>query len=471
MAIYSVAECGAAGDGNTLDTAAIQEALDRAGADGGGTVTVPPGTYRTGTLILRDHVCLEIGGGATLLGSDRLEDYPPTTPDDGDVTPHHLIYAEGAQGVTIRGPGAIKGNGPSFWLPPLHGSWKLARNPHRPSPMLDLRRCSDVRLCDVTLADAGGWTVQFRDCDRVWARGVRIVTPEFGPNNDGFDVCGCADVTIEGCHIQTSDDAIVAFPSPDRDCERLTVTGCVIATTCAAFKTYTDPGRAVRQLVFANSVVHRSSRMVGLYAGLGGLVEDVLISGLVGDTNSGLVLNRPIHLDAGTHHEPGPAVMRNIVVSGVACRTEGRVLVTAPEDTVLENVTLRDIQLTYTLIEDPQTAGGPYGGQMSIRTPEALAARAAVVAEGVRNLCVDNLMIHWPAEGTDGEEVAWHDGPRAANGVHEVFPPLVRTARPPMSAFWGRRIEGGLLRCPLARASTSEVAAVILDQCQMQEER
>ena len=464
MAGHSVTDYGAIGDGVTLATTAIQEAIDKVGADGGGVVVVPQGTYKTGTLRLRDHVTLEVGGGATLLGSDNLADYPPTTPDDGDVTPHHLIYADGVRHATIRGPGTICGNGPRFWLPPLHGSWSLAQNPHRPSPMLDLRRCSDLRIHDITLTEPGGWTVQFQDCDRVWARGVNIVTPKFGPNNDGFDICGCSDVLIEGCHIESSDDAIVVFPSKERDCERVTATGCTIATTCAAFKTYTHPGRAVRQLVLANSVVYRSSRIVALYAGQDGLVEDVTVTGIVGDTNSGLVLNRPIHLDAGTHAEPGPAIMRNIVVSGFACRTDGRVLLTAPEDTLLENVTLRDIHLTYPIIEDPQTAGGPYGGQMSIRTPDAVAARAAVVADGLRNLCIDNLMINWP---TEGSERGWHDGPRAANGVHEMFPPLDSRTLPPLSVFWGHNIDGGVLRCPLAHASAAGVEPVVLKACSM----
>lgn len=464
MADYAVTDFGAVGDGATLDTTPIQQALDKAGNDGGGVVTVPSGTYKTGTLLLRDHVTLEISGGATLLGSDNLDDYPPTTPDEGDVTPYHLIHADGVRHATIRGTGTIHGNGHAFWFPSLHGSWYVIENPRRPSPMLDLRRCSDIRIQDVTLTESGGWTVHFQDCDRVWAKGVRIVTPKFGPNNDGFDINGCADVLIEGCHIETSDDAIVMFPSGERDCERVTVTGCIIATTCAAFKTYTHPGRAVRQLVFANSVVYRSSRIVGLYAGLDGLVEDVMITGITGDTDSGLLLNRPIHLDAGTHAEPGPAVMRNIVISGFTCRTDGRVLMTAPADTRLENVTLRDVHLTYPIIEDPLTAGGPYGGQMSIRSPEVQTVRAAVVADGLRNLCLDNLMITWPADGSDQ---GWHDGPRAANGVHEMFPPLDRSTQPPFSAFWGRNIEGGVLRCPLVRASAAGVEPVVLDGCDL----
>ena len=57
-------------------TQAIQQAIDRCSASGGGRVVVPAGTFRIGTLILRDDVELHLCRGAVLLGSDRIEDYP-----------------------------------------------------------------------------------------------------------------------------------------------------------------------------------------------------------------------------------------------------------------------------------------------------------------------------------------------------------------------------------------------------------
>ena len=74
--IFSVRDFGANGDGATLDTRAIQAAIDACTAQSGGTVYFPPGTYLTGTLTLKDNVILHVGPNAKLLGSTSLADYP-----------------------------------------------------------------------------------------------------------------------------------------------------------------------------------------------------------------------------------------------------------------------------------------------------------------------------------------------------------------------------------------------------------
>src|SRR5579864_3200947 len=69
-------EFGAAGDGRTLDTHAIQQAIDACSANHGGIVYLSPGIYLSGTVELKSNVTLHLGAGATLLGSPNIEDYP-----------------------------------------------------------------------------------------------------------------------------------------------------------------------------------------------------------------------------------------------------------------------------------------------------------------------------------------------------------------------------------------------------------
>src|ERR1039457_7084608 len=76
----SVRDYAAAGDGTKLDTRALQAAIDACAAAGGGTVYFPPGSYLSGTLFLKSHITLHLDGGATLLGSTKLDDYPSTVP-------------------------------------------------------------------------------------------------------------------------------------------------------------------------------------------------------------------------------------------------------------------------------------------------------------------------------------------------------------------------------------------------------
>ena len=76
MNAISVRNFGATGDGVTLDTSAIQSAIDACTNMGGGTVYLPPGNYLTGTITLKDNVTLHLGPSAQLLGSTSLAEYP-----------------------------------------------------------------------------------------------------------------------------------------------------------------------------------------------------------------------------------------------------------------------------------------------------------------------------------------------------------------------------------------------------------
>jgi hypothetical protein len=414
---HDIARYGAVGDGSVLDTKAIQRALDA--AEGGGVVTVPPGRYVTGTIFLRSGTVLDLMPGATIVGSPRLQDYVRLTRGvTGDRTGYHLLVADGVHNVTIRGHGTIDGSGPSFWEPtvgerlqeyparapdPERGRlmWIFAKDAHagRPSPMVELRFSQDVRVENVHLTNSGGWTLHALDCDRVWVRGIKLTSNLMGPNNDGIDITGCHDVMISDCSISCCDDAICLKTYPEeRSCERITVTNCVIRTRCAAFETGEAFGH-FRQIAFNNSVVYECSRAVALYADNGCLVEDVVISNIVCDTRSPLVMNRPIHLDARTSANAPvspetvseerrrawrtlpPVGIRSVSISNFTARTDGRIIMTAEPGAMLRDIVLRDVNLIYPTVDDPDPLGKTVGGaQFSNNNPAARVARAAVVA-------------------------------------------------------------------------------------------
>jgi len=107
--IYSVRDYGAKGDGVTLDTSAVQAAIDACFADGGGTVLVPAGTFQVGTLELKSNVTLHLAAAAKLLGSGRGTAYHAvdaiplsgdSTLDDGNWA---LVFAVDAKNVTWKG--------------------------------------------------------------------------------------------------------------------------------------------------------------------------------------------------------------------------------------------------------------------------------------------------------------------------------------------------------------------------------
>lgn len=486
--MLNVSEYGARGDGATLDTQAIQAALDAAGARGGGVVTAPPGVYLCGTLFLRSNTTLHLAAGATILGSTRLGDYVTMTwGAAGDRTPWHLIVAKDVHNVRICGQGTIDGNGPAFWEPtvPLPGGdgspltvvpareptaergplcWIKHIENQRPSPMIEITNCQDVRVEDVLITNSAGWCLHLHDSDRCLVRGITLTTNLMGPNNDGIDVTGCRDVIISDCNISCCDDAVCLKNTPDsRHSERITVTNCVIRTRCVAFKTGESYCGPMRQIAISNCVVYESSRAIALYSHEGAEVEDVVISNIVCDTRSPLMVNRPIQLDLRRSPEGVLGCIRNVSISNVIARTDGRIIMTAAPGAMLENITLRDIHLIYPTVDDPDPiAREMKSGQFCIANPEAGVARAAVVAENIKDLVVDGLRVTWPDGPCPAE---WRFPLKGANGMHRLFErgQFNHDATPPFSVLWGRNLRGGYVRAPLARASGSDAPAFDVD--------
>lgn len=228
---------GAKGDGKTLDTAAIQRAIDAA-AKSGDTVTFAPGTYLTGSLFLKGGITFQIPAGVTLIGSQHLADYPflPTRIAGIEMSwPAALINIRDTHDVTLTGTGTIDGDGPIWWksywdlratYEPKGLRWASDYDASRPRLIL-VQNSSAIKIGGpispqsngIIFKRSGFWTLQLLYSHHVTVDGVTIRNNEGGkgPSTDGIDIDSSHDITVAHADIDVNDDALCLKAGRDSD--------------------------------------------------------------------------------------------------------------------------------------------------------------------------------------------------------------------------------------------------------------
>lgn len=192
---------GARGDGQTLDTLAIQRAIDDCAARGGGTVQLSGAAkFVSGPLILRSRITLQIHAGTTLEGSTHHEDYPEIQEF------HHpgrqsLLSAKDAEFIAIEGGGIIDGRGESWWP-------NRAADYTRPR-LIVFDHCKHVRMENITVQNSPMWQIVPYYSEDLIFRNMNIYAPATeGHNTDGIDPFSSRQVLIEHVNIDTGDDNV-----------------------------------------------------------------------------------------------------------------------------------------------------------------------------------------------------------------------------------------------------------------------
>lgn len=219
----SIAKFGAIADGVTLNTSAIQSAIEDRARRGGGTVIVPEGVFLTGALFLKLGVHLHLAQGAVLRCTTDMAQFPPRrTRIEGHFeerfTPA-LINAQACHGLKITGAGTLDGAGRPVW----DRFWALRNAAAHPNefPNIGLPRARlaliensrDVTIDGVCFKDSQFWNLHLYNCQGVVVRNARFEVPDDykqAPSTDGIDVDSSRDVTIEDCYFSVTDDCIAA---------------------------------------------------------------------------------------------------------------------------------------------------------------------------------------------------------------------------------------------------------------------
>ncbi len=276
---FSVRDFGALGNGETLDTAAIQKALDECGKAGGGIVRIPAGNYLSGAIFIKSNTTLCIEEGAVLQGSSaESRDYPVIDSRfAGTEQKCHasLINAIDAHDVTITGRGTVAGSG-------IGGS----RPPTGPR-VIEFIRCRNVLLENIKVTNKGRWTIHPLYCKNVIIRGLDIRTT--GPNADGIDPDSCDKVLITKCTFETGDDCIAIKSGKNQQavdigipCQNVTVTKCTMLGGHACVALGSEISGGIRNIVVKNCVFKNMHRGFDIKTrkGRGGFVENVTVENI-----------------------------------------------------------------------------------------------------------------------------------------------------------------------------------------------
>lgn len=336
-ATYDVLEFGADPSGRTLTTEALQAAIDKCNAEGGGTVLMPAGVYFTGPLMLKSNVRLYTEKNTFVLFSADHKLYPYfDTSFEGVDTKRCVspLMAVDATNVAICGEGTFNGNG-DLWRPVKKGKmtgaqWKkkvasggvvendiwyrdedcvyaasLCKDQNVPEPenaedwerihsflrpvMLHFLRCKNVLLEGVSFENSPAWNLHPMCCENLTLRNLTVRNPWYSQNGDGVDVESCKNVLIDHCSFDVGDDAICMKSGKNEDgrrrgipCENVLVSKCVVYHGHGGFVVGSEMSGGVKNVQVDDCLFIGTD--VGLRfkstRGRGGVVENIFIQGV-----------------------------------------------------------------------------------------------------------------------------------------------------------------------------------------------
>jgi polygalacturonase len=358
--VYDVRAFGARGDGKTLDTQAINKAIETAAAAGGGTINFPAGTYLSVSIRLRSNITLQLNQGATILAAEPIPGkvtYDLPEPNEWDMYQdfghshwqNSLIWGIGLENVQIIGPGLINGRGLTRRSPrarrvnqpgdrPVTLGGAAGARPQSPlgedddpgvmnglgNKAISLKLSRNVLLRDFSILNGGHFAVLATGVDNLTIDNVKVDT-----NRDGFDIDASRNVRISNCSVNSpNDDAIVLKSSYAlgfaRATENVTITNCLVSgydTGTLLDGTYkrnvkeapdrdgptgrikfgTESNGGFKNITISN-IVFDHCRGLALETVDGGLLEDVTITNITMRD----VTNSPIFMRLGKRMR-GPA--------------------------------------------------------------------------------------------------------------------------------------------------------------------
>lgn len=334
----NVMDFGAVADGYTLNTVAINKAIESCEKNGGGVVLIPRGSFVTGPVIMKSNINLHLDRGALVIFSSDFNQYPLVVSSFEGVDAARCqspLVAENLENIAISGDGIFDGNG-YYWRPlkkskMSDGEWKSHLKKYggvltedkktwyssekalkglkennigklkpgqavadfesvkdflRPN-MIRIYKCKNVLIENVTFQNSPAWTTHLMMSEHITLKGLKVKNPWFGTNTDALDLESCKNALVEDCVFDTGDDGICIKSGRDEEGRKRGMpTKDIIVNNCTVYHSHGGFVVGSEMSGGANNLYVSNCNFIGSDIGLrfkttrgrGGIVENIYVN-------------------------------------------------------------------------------------------------------------------------------------------------------------------------------------------------
>lgn len=367
---YDILAYGAEADGKTINTQAIQKAINA--CTPGDTVYIQTGHYLTGTVHLKSNITLYISKEGFLIGSTHINDYDAYA---GQQAKHYgMLVASNANNVNITGPGTIEGSGSAFSSLPAS---------NQPQQIALFLGCKDVAVQNLSVLNIPCNAIEFANCVNTKALNLKLWGSP-ATSGKGIDMYNCTNSLVNGCHIRSGNNAVsVAGLSG-----QIAINNCGLQSGANAISILSADSNSVKHVTVNHVNITQSGRGVYLNLSRSGSLTDMTFTDLFIETQQqhlrdSSLYGQPVYLSVTRSADSVKlGFIKNISFNNILCNSENQIALSGINESILQDIRFDDV-----VLDMHNTALMP---------PGASTTTSALNAAYVSGLHINNIGINWP---------------------------------------------------------------------------